>query len=138
MAFQATLELMAQQFPGAFAGYKLEVTESHQRQKADTSGTAKAVIASIAKLGAPISEVNSQEMNGSVLYLQAPRSSHRTLDHASAGSTYGEVGIWACPWQTDGSTQEVTPGIYSTASLCNCHRTDLGHVIQLPVCRMRL
>ena len=61
MAFQATLELMAQQFPGAFAGYKLEVTESHQRQKADTSGTAKAVIASIAKLGAPISEVKPPE-----------------------------------------------------------------------------
>ena len=57
VAFQATLELMAQQFPGAFSGYKLEVTESHQRQKADTSGTAKAVVASIAKLGAPISEV---------------------------------------------------------------------------------
>ena len=57
VAFQATLELMAQQFPGAFTGYKLEVTESHQRQKADTSGTAKAVIGSIAKLGAPISEV---------------------------------------------------------------------------------
>ena len=52
---------MAQQFPGAFAGYKLEVTESHQRQKADTSGTAKAVIASIAKLGAPISEVQPHE-----------------------------------------------------------------------------
>ena len=59
VAFQATLELMAQQFPGAFAGYKLEVTESHQRQKADTSGTAKAVVASIAKLGAPISEVKA-------------------------------------------------------------------------------
>ncbi len=57
VAFQATLDLMAQQFPGAFTGYKLEVTESHQRQKADTSGTAKAVIGSIAKLGAPISEV---------------------------------------------------------------------------------
>ena len=93
VAFQATLELMAQQFPGAFAGYKLEVTESHQRQKADTSGTAKAVIASIAKLGAPISEVNPQEMNGTVLYLRAPRSSHRTLDHTSAGCTHEEVGI---------------------------------------------
>ena len=57
MAFQATLELMAREFPGAFSGYKLEVTESHQRQKADTSGTAKAVVASIAKLGAPIAEV---------------------------------------------------------------------------------
>lgn len=64
VAFQATLELMAQQFPGAFAGYQLEVTESHQRQKADTSGTAKAVIGSIAKLGAPISEVKASEGQG--------------------------------------------------------------------------
>ena len=34
---------MARDFPGAFAGYKLEVTESHQKTKADTSGTAKAM-----------------------------------------------------------------------------------------------
>ena len=60
VAFQATLELMAREFPGAFSGYKLEVTESHQRQKADTSGTAKAVVASIARLGAPITEVRVQ------------------------------------------------------------------------------
>lgn len=51
------MEYMAQEFPGAFSGYKLEVRESHQRTKADTSGTAKAVINSFAKLGAPIKEV---------------------------------------------------------------------------------
>ena len=62
VAFQATLELMSREFPGAFSGYKLEVTESHQRQKADTSGTAKAVVASIAKLGAPITEVRVQSL----------------------------------------------------------------------------
>ena len=61
VAFQATLELMAKEFPGAITGYKLEVTESHKRQKADTSGTAKAVVASIAKLGAPITEVRVQK-----------------------------------------------------------------------------
>ena len=57
VAFQATMELMAQQFPGAFSGYKLEVVESHQRTKADTSGTAKAVVASFQKLGLDFSEV---------------------------------------------------------------------------------
>ncbi|CAJ1426410.1 unnamed protein product [Effrenium voratum] len=43
VALQATMERMAKDFPGAFGGYKLEVTESHQKTKADTSGTAKAM-----------------------------------------------------------------------------------------------
>ncbi|KAL9186922.1 hypothetical protein ACHAXT_010642 [Thalassiosira profunda] len=50
VALQAGLEDLADKFPGAFAGYKLEVTESHQKTKADTSGTAKAVISSLKKL----------------------------------------------------------------------------------------
>jgi len=53
------LEFMADSFPGAFSGYKLEVTESHQRTKVDTSGTAKDVVQSFAKLGSPIKEVRS-------------------------------------------------------------------------------
>jgi len=51
VAFQATLEAMAASFPGAFGGYRLAVTESHQRSKVDTSGTAKAVVESFRKLG---------------------------------------------------------------------------------------
>ncbi|KAL3144275.1 hypothetical protein ABBQ32_004043 [Trebouxia sp. C0010 RCD-2024] len=56
VAFQAMMEMMAQQFPGAFSGYNLAVTESHQVTKADTSGTAKAVVASLQKLGLDFSE----------------------------------------------------------------------------------
>jgi 4-hydroxy-tetrahydrodipicolinate reductase len=41
VALQATMEHMAENFPGAFSGYKLTITESHQSGKADTSGTAK-------------------------------------------------------------------------------------------------
>jgi len=52
VAMQAALEDLAQKYPAAFEGYKLEVTESHQKTKADTSGTAKAVIASIKTLAA--------------------------------------------------------------------------------------
>ena len=37
----AGLERMAADFPEAFAGYSLSITESHQASKADTSGTAK-------------------------------------------------------------------------------------------------
>jgi 4-hydroxy-tetrahydrodipicolinate reductase len=50
VAMQSALEDLATKYPGAFAGYKLEVTESHQKTKADTSGTAKAVIDSIKKM----------------------------------------------------------------------------------------
>ncbi|KAK9055436.1 hypothetical protein SSX86_026519 [Deinandra increscens subsp. villosa] len=51
VAFLAAMEIMAKQFPGAFSGYTLEVTESHQATKLDTSGTAKAVISCFQKLG---------------------------------------------------------------------------------------
>jgi len=45
------MDLMAKNFPGVFAGYKLDVVESHQRNKADVSGTAKAVVASLQQMG---------------------------------------------------------------------------------------
>lgn len=51
VAFQAMMEMMASEFPRAFEGYKMTVTESHQATKADTSGTAKSVVASFQKLG---------------------------------------------------------------------------------------
>ena len=44
---------MANTFPEAFSGFQMEVTESHQQGKADTSGTAKALIAQFNKLGIP-------------------------------------------------------------------------------------
>ncbi|MCL7041315.1 hypothetical protein MKW94_011850 [Papaver nudicaule] len=51
VAFIAAMDIMAEQFPGAFSGYTLEVTESHQASKLDTSGTAKNVIKCFQKLG---------------------------------------------------------------------------------------
>ncbi|CAO2835942.1 unnamed protein product [Amaranthus hypochondriacus] len=51
VAFLAAMEIMAEQFPGAFAGYSLQVMESHQANKKDASGTAKAVISCFQKLG---------------------------------------------------------------------------------------
>lgn len=50
VAMQAALEDLAAKYPGAFAGYKLACRESHQKTKADTSGTAKALIDSLTKL----------------------------------------------------------------------------------------
>lgn len=50
VALQAGLESLAKKYPGAFDGYQLHVVESHQKTKADTSGTAKAVVDSIKEL----------------------------------------------------------------------------------------
>jgi dihydrodipicolinate reductase len=58
VAFQQMMQIMADQFPGAFSGYKLNVVESHQRNKADTSGTAKAVVQSFAQMGVDFKEVS--------------------------------------------------------------------------------
>lgn len=55
VAFQAMMEYAAKTFPGAFENYTLEPVESHQKGKADTSGTAKAVIKCFNKLGIPCS-----------------------------------------------------------------------------------
>ncbi|KAL6573950.1 4-hydroxy-tetrahydrodipicolinate reductase 2, chloroplastic [Orobanche hederae] len=52
VAFLAAMEIMAEQFPGAFSGYDMQVMESHQAGKLDISGTAKAVISCFQKLGA--------------------------------------------------------------------------------------
>lgn len=51
------MEVMADNFPGVFSGYSLSVVESHQRNKADTSGTAKAVVQSFNKMGLDYKEV---------------------------------------------------------------------------------
>lgn len=51
VAFQATMARMASDFPNAFGGYKMTLVESHQSTKADTSGTAKAMVESFNQLG---------------------------------------------------------------------------------------
>jgi len=51
VAFQATMEHMAEHFPGCFGGYSLDITESHQSYKADTSGTAKAMVGHFQQMG---------------------------------------------------------------------------------------
>ena len=79
VAFQAMMEYMAEAFPGAFSGYKLGVRESHQRAKADTSGTAKAIVNSFSKLGAPLKEVRHQKAER--------KGATGTLPESCAGST---------------------------------------------------
>ena len=51
VGFQAMMAYAADNFPGLFQGYTLNITESHQQGKADTSGTAKAMVSYFNKLG---------------------------------------------------------------------------------------
>ncbi len=53
VGFQAMMAHAADNFPGLFKGYSLKVRESHQQGKADTSGTAKAMVAYFNELGIP-------------------------------------------------------------------------------------
>jgi 4-hydroxy-tetrahydrodipicolinate reductase len=56
VAFQAMMEYAAGTFPGVFKGYDLKIRESHQKGKADTSGTAKAMIGYFNELGCPFTK----------------------------------------------------------------------------------
>ena len=56
VGFQAMMEYAANSFPALFEGYTLEIKESHQNGKADTSGTAKAMVTYFNQLGVPFQE----------------------------------------------------------------------------------
>ena len=51
VGFQAMMQYAADTFADLFKGYSLEIRESHQSGKADTSGTAKAMVGYFNKLG---------------------------------------------------------------------------------------
>ena len=56
VGFQAMMEYGATTFPDLFRGFTLEIKESHQNGKADTSGTAKAMVKYFNQLGLKFSE----------------------------------------------------------------------------------
>ena len=56
VGFQAMMEYAADTFPDLFKGYALEIKESHQKGKADTSGTAKAMVRYFNQMGLDFSE----------------------------------------------------------------------------------
>ena len=55
VGLQAMMAYAAETFPGLFDGFTLAVKESHQKGKADTSGTAKAMVAYFNAMGVPFS-----------------------------------------------------------------------------------
>ena len=58
VGFQAMMKYAAKTFPDLFKGYSLEIKESHQKGKVDTSGTAKAMVRYFNSLGLPFAEEN--------------------------------------------------------------------------------
>ena len=56
VGFQAMMEYASKTFPKLFDGYTLTINESHQQGKADTSGTAKAMVKYFNELGTPFKE----------------------------------------------------------------------------------
>ena len=56
VGFQAMMAYAAENFPGLFSGYSLEIKESHQSTKVDTSGTAKAMVFYFNRFGVDFSE----------------------------------------------------------------------------------
>jgi len=61
VGFQAMMEYAADTFPNLFKGYTLNVVESHQKGKADTSGTARTMVGYFNKLGTDF-DVNDIQM----------------------------------------------------------------------------
>jgi 4-hydroxy-tetrahydrodipicolinate reductase len=51
VGFQAMMQYASENFPDLFKDYSLEIVESHQEGKKDTSGTAKAMVSYFNKLG---------------------------------------------------------------------------------------
>lgn len=56
VGFQAMMEYASNSFPDLFQGYSLEIKESHQKGKVDTSGTAKAMVRYFNRLGLSFAE----------------------------------------------------------------------------------
>ncbi|MFU8769623.1 MAG: dihydrodipicolinate reductase [Desulfotignum sp.] len=62
VGFQAMMAFAADNFPGLFSGYTLEIKESHQQGKADTSGTARAMVGYFNRLGLAFSSDQIQQI----------------------------------------------------------------------------
>jgi len=61
VGFQAMMAYAAENFPSLFKGYSVEIKESHQQGKADTSGTAKAMVDYFNALGMPFSVADIEQ-----------------------------------------------------------------------------
>lgn len=68
---QHAIEALAQNAPGGFKGWRMEIKESHQASKKDVSGTARALQTHLKTLGAV--------MNGEIISIRDPRIQEEEL-----------------------------------------------------------
>ena len=61
VGFQAMMAYAAENFPDLFKGYGLTIRESHQAGKADTSGTARAMVTYFNRMGIPFQDDQIQK-----------------------------------------------------------------------------
>ena len=61
VGLQAMMAYGAENFPELFQGYTLEVHESHQQGKADTSGTAKDIVSYFNAMGVDLQTTRSKK-----------------------------------------------------------------------------
>ena len=75
VAFQLAMDYMAKNCPDLFSGYTLDITESHQMTKADTSGTAKAMVSIFNQLGITydVSQINKKRTESDYQAIGVPR-----------------------------------------------------------------
>ena len=84
VALQSMLTQAARDFPGAWSGYTMKVTESHQSTKVDTSGTAKALVECFQGLGLKfdVSEIELLREHQGQLAFGVPQ------DHLDSGHAF--------------------------------------------------
>eukprot|EP00871_Galdieria_phlegrea_P000748 jgi/Galph1/1674/GphlegSOOS_G333.1 len=107
VALQSILTQMAENFPNVFDNYQLNVVESHQQSKADTSGTAKEIIQSFLKMGAKFDQskdlqmirnpkeqlenmkIPAEYLNGHAFHTYRLTSADKTVEIAFQHNVYG-------------------------------------------------
>ena len=74
VAFQMMMNWLASNFPELFKDYNLTITESHQKTKADTSGTAKAMVEIFNRLGVPftVDQIDKKRTEDDYYLLKIP------------------------------------------------------------------
>lgn len=95
---QAAARWLAESFPGALAGAELSVRESHQQGKRDTSGTAKALVASLNALGVgfsvdAIDKVRDPELQRSEIGVPEEHLTGHAFHRYDLSAAAGTVGL---------------------------------------------
>lgn len=134
VAFQAIMEYAAKNFPGVFKGYFLEISESHQASKADTSGTAKAMVEYFNKLGIPFSESQIFKIRDPEIQQKTLKVPEKYLDghawHTYTLQSADETVFFRFAHNVDGRAV-YAEGTLDAIRFLNEHKTEKGKVFSM-------